>query len=170
MRILGIDPGPEYGAVIVHECARGNRTVEWVEGKCVLDLGRVIDRADSVGAPFDALVIESIAPAGLPLGHDLLKAIRLEERMVFAAEMRHLEVHRIKRREVKLHLLGKAAGTDAQVNAALRAAWCARLDCDEKQLRGTKKSPGPLYGVTSHAWPALACVETFLDRQGVTAP
>ena len=53
----------------------------------------------------------------------------------------------ISRRQVKSSLGLAASANDAQVNARLRELW---------GVVGTKGGRGPLYGVKSHAWAALA--------------
>ena len=58
----------------------------------------------------------------------------------------------IGRKEVKLYLTGVTNTKDKQVREALVAKYGAV---------GTKKNPGPLYGVSSHAWAALAVAVTF---------
>jgi len=51
------------------------------------------------------------------------------------------------RKDIKLHLCGTNKAKDANVRQAL-------IDCLGPP--GTKKSPGPTYGIKSHLWAALA--------------
>jgi hypothetical protein len=53
----------------------------------------------------------------------------------------------IERREVRLSLVGTPRAGDPEVRRAL---------IERLGDKGTKKSPGPLHGITSHAWAALA--------------
>ena len=55
------------------------------------------------------------------------------------------------RRDVKLHLCGTTVAKDPHIRQRL-------LDLIGPQ--GTKKAPGPTYGVRSHAWAALAVAAT----------
>jgi hypothetical protein len=66
-------------------------------------------------------------------------------------------VLRIKRTEVKLHLCGSSRAKDPNVRQAL---------LDKIGQPGTKKAPGPTYGVKSHAWSALAVAVTAEARLG----
>jgi len=56
------------------------------------------------------------------------------------------------RRDVKMHLCGSARAKDANIRQAL---------LDRLGPVGTKKAPGPLYGVKSHIWAALAVAVTY---------
>ena len=61
---------------------------------------------------------------------------------------------------MKLALCGSARATDAN----LRAALLDRYGGSGRAI-GTRKAPGPLYGVKSHAWAALALAVTVqLER------
>jgi hypothetical protein len=62
----------------------------------------------------------------------------------FASEQ---SITRIPRKEVKVHLCGTTKAKDANIRQAL---------IDRIGPQGTKKAPGPTYGVKSHCWPALA--------------
>jgi hypothetical protein len=58
------------------------------------------------------------------------------------------------RRDVKLHLCGNSRAKDANIRQAL---------IDKLGPVGTKAAPGPLYGVRSHAWAAVAVAVTAFD-------
>jgi len=63
-------------------------------------------------------------------------------------------VRLIYRRDVKLHLCGSARAKDGNIRQAL---------IDKLGPQGTKKAPGPTYGVKSHAWAALALAVTAAE-------
>src|ERR1019366_6572924 len=65
---------------------------------------------------------------------------------------------RVFRREVKLHLCGSARAKDANVRQAL----IDRYGGKEKAV-GRKKTPGPLYGLKSDCWSALAVAITAAE-------
>ena len=71
------------------------------------------------------------------------------------------EAYFISRREVKLHVCGRSAATDADVRAAL----IDRFGPGKEKAIGKKASPGPLYGIKSHMWSALALAVTFHERR-----
>lgn len=61
---------------------------------------------------------------------------------------------RVKRSEVKRHLCGSLRAKDANVRQAIIDRYGGQAAI------GRKATPGPLYGVTSHAWAALAVAIT----------
>lgn len=99
---------------------------------------------------FDALAIEMIASYGMPVGREVF------ETCVWVGRFKQAwcepdAVKLIYRRDVKLHLCGSARAKDPNVRQAL---------LDMLGPQGTKKAPGPCYGVKSHAWAALAVAVT----------
>jgi hypothetical protein len=64
------------------------------------------------------------------------------------------------RRDVKLHLCGSARAKDPNIRQAL---------LDRFGPVGTKKAPGPLYGVKSHIWSALAVAVTASETKEIPA-
>jgi hypothetical protein len=65
------------------------------------------------------------------------------------------------RREVKLHLCGQARAKDPNVRQAL----IDRFGPGREKAIGTKKQPGPLYGVSADVWSALAVAVTWSELQ-----
>lgn len=65
---------------------------------------------------------------------------------------------RLTRRTVKLHLCGSPRATDADIRQAILDRYGGK-----EMAVGTKKAPGLLYGVKSHAWQALALALTYHD-------
>jgi len=66
---------------------------------------------------------------------------------------------RIYRSTVKHHLCGSSKAKDANVRQAL----IDRFGPGRELAIGTKKNPGPLYGISSHCWAALALAVTYQD-------
>lgn len=144
MRILAIDPGTEES------------------GWCILDGTRVL--ASGVAAneemlhqvkmewysDIDALAIEMITSYGMAVGREVFETCVWVGR--FQQAWGNPDAARlVYRRDVKLHLCGNAKAKDANIRQAL-------LDLLGPQ--GTKKAPGPTYGVKSHAWAALGVAVT----------
>lgn len=162
MRILAIDPGPtEHGWVLLD-------TVTWRllgvgsvrHEECDLAWARslVADDPDVEGR----CAMESPEPLGMPLSHDLLATIRKEQQLAD----RFPGALRITRKEVKREVCGKTNVNATTCDMALRARYCERHACEEKLLKGTKNAPGPLYGISSHAWAALGVAEVVASRLG----
>lgn len=141
MRILAIDPG----------------TTE--SGYCLFDGGRVfesgvlsnIDMLTRVQQwPASHLAIEMIASYGMPVGREVFETVRWIGR--FQQAWRDPEAVRfVYRQDVKLHLCKTPRAKDANVRQAL---------IDLLGPQGTKKEPGPTYGIKSHAWAALGVAVT----------
>ena len=66
----------------------------------------------------------------------------------------------VDRKDVKMHLLGKARGTDSNIRTALVDKWGGK-----DQAIGKKANPGPLYGVTHDVWQALGVAVTWWETQ-----
>lgn len=106
------------------------------------------------------LAIEMVDSYGMRVGREIFETVRWTGR--FQQAWRDPEaVKLIYRRDVVAHLLPppkkqyKFATTDANIRQAL---------IDRLGPIGTKKEPGPLYGVKSHAWAALAVAVTAFDN------
>lgn len=104
------------------------------------------------------LAIEMIASYGMAVGKEVF------ETCVWIGRFKQAwfdpnDVWLIYRREVKLHLCGTTQAKDANVTQAIKDLFPATGGgaCPQK---GTKSKPGPLYGVSSHAWSALAVAIT----------
>lgn len=143
-RILAIDPG----------------TTE--SGWCELWDGAVIDSGiwpnDELVAGLQkgrfeqchSLAIEMIASYGMAVGKEVFETCLWIGRFVQAWRSPE-DVCLVYRRDVKLHLCGSTKAKDANIRQAL-------IDLIGPQ--GTKKAPGPTYGVKSHAWAALGVAAT----------
>jgi hypothetical protein len=71
----------------------------------------------------------------------------------------------IYRRDVKLHLCNSAKAKDQNVRQALIDLFAPTGAGKTPQI-GTKARPGPLYGVSGHAWSALAVAITAANQIG----
>jgi hypothetical protein len=100
------------------------------------------------------LAIEMIASYGMPVGREVF------ETCVWIGRFRQAwrapeDVRLVYRKDVKLHLCANPRAKDANIWQALK---------DRLGEPGTKKNPGPLYGVQSHARAALA-VAVYVNDQ-----
>lgn len=135
MKVLAIDPGTTQSGYVLYD------------GKVitagVMDNGELLqivrdDRSDM-------LAIENIVSYGNVVGAETFQTCRWIGRFQEAWPCPD-EVHLVKRADVKKALGLPGSAKDKDVNAALLA---------QVGPKGTKKAPGPTYGVTSHAWAAL---------------
>lgn len=109
--------------------------------------------------PGAELVVEMIASYGMPVGREVFETCvwigRFIEAWVAAGGVHAL----MYRREVKLHLCGQARAKDPNVRQAL----LDRFGPGKERAVGTKKQPGPLYGIAGDEWSALAVAVTHAD-------
>ena len=99
------------------------------------------------------LAIEMVASYGMPVGREVF------ETCVWIGRFKQAwhdpdAVRLVYRRDVKLALCGSMKAKDANIRQAL---------IDKLGPVGTKKVPGPLYGVKSHAWAAVAVAAVLGD-------
>lgn len=145
MTILAIDPGTEQS------------------GWCLYENGRVADSGvgsnhdllygmNDMGA--DWLAIEMIASYGMPVGKEVFETCVWIGRFQ-QAWAKPAAVRLIYRKDAKVHLCGTTKAKDANIRQALLDLF-PRTGGGKTPQVGTKSQPGPLYGVSSHAWAALA--------------
>lgn len=155
--ILAIDPGPRVCGVVLYDpgerhvlLAHGAADVEEViAGLDAWRYGPVL--ADGTAAEVATLAIERVQSQGQS-GADLLLTAEVVGRLYQRAlDAGWRDVRLVPRRVVTRHLDVSGGGKDAQVRQRLiemhGGSTAAAI--------GTKRAPGPLYGVTSHAWQAL---------------
>ncbi len=107
------------------------------------------------GQRCDLLAVEMIASMGMSVGQETFDTVRWIGR--FQQAWREPEsVRLVLRRDVKSFLCGSQRANDGNVRQAL---------IDLIGPPGTKKVPGPCYGVKSHAWQALAVAVTAHELQ-----
>lgn len=159
MLILGIDPGTAHCGWVLWETE--------LQGGCV-----VVSGDDTVDAmllrinlvhsldPSTVVVIERVQSTG-QAGADLLQTAEIVGRLQQRALDRGHRVALVYRREVlaALDVTGKGS-RDTLVSQRLKEMFPAG--------KGTKANPGPLYGLSGHAWQALAVAVALLhlDRAG----
>jgi len=159
--VLGIDPGPEtHGAVLYDSDAR---RVLWSSKAAATE---AISESLIDHAPDDVVIERPAAMGALGVGivgHMLDTAWSAGElaQMVRADA---IDVHTMTRREV-LRNLGVLSGKGSS-DSRVRAACIADHETPGgPPAVGRKATPGPLYGVSSHAWQALGLVLAWLERQ-----
>lgn len=143
--ILAIDPGTTESGYVRFD---GDRV--WTCG--VVGNETMLAWLDDTSHPAEGttLAIEMIASYGMAVGREVF------ETCVWIGRFKQAwhdpeAVRLVYRKDVKLHLCGSPRAKDANIRAAL---------IDMIGPAGTKKAPGPTYGVTKHAWAALAVAVT----------
>lgn len=153
MIVYAIDPGYEQSAIVVRlDDNEVHGSIE--ENGALLDWLRKCD-ADG------HLVIEQIQSYGMAVGKTVFETVYWSGQFAEAWASRGGEVHRMPRRDVKLHLCGQARAKDANIRQAL----IDRFGPTKERAIGKKATPGPLYGFKSDMWAALAVAVTWHDKQ-----
>ena len=150
MIIVAIDPGPKQSARMV-----------WIDGKPSLagieDNSTVREwvLAMTKFQPNAVLAIEMIACYGMAVGAETFETCLFIGRLQEIWQSQGLSVILVYRRDVKMHLCGTMKAKDANIRQAL---------IDKYGIVGTKKNPGPLFGISSHLGSALAIAVTAEDK------
>lgn len=145
--ILAIDPGTtESGWCLLRP--NGGRIDAGVSSNTDLLAGLAY-------MPADVMAIEVFEARGMPIGQESIETIIYTGRLMQA--WGH-SVRRVKRSEVKRHLCGSLRAKDGNVRQALIDLYGGK-----DAAVGRKATPGPLYGIASHAWAALAVAVTARD-------
>lgn len=154
--ILAIDPGPEQCGWAVLSGSTVMQT-----GVCDLQTILAMLRGACQQVPQSTVAIEMIASYGRPVGAEVFETCVNIGRMVEACAERGVSAVLVTRLAVKQHVCNSGAAKDPHIRQAL---------IDLLGPQGTKKAPGPTYGVKSHAWPALAVAVTVagLRPEGIS--
>lgn len=151
MRALALDPGNTRSALVLFD--DGVVVGSWLEPN-----DAILERIAAHGQFLDMMVIEKIESFGMAVGAEVFETVYWSGRFAERAMARGMVVIRLGRRAVKLHLCGQARAKDANIRQALIDRYGGKA-----AAFGTKKAPGPLYGVKADIWAALAVGVTFLD-------
>lgn len=141
---LAIDPGTQQSGWVLFDGVRALDSGTMANAEVL----RLISAHS--GGGIDSLAIERFEARGMAIGEDSIRTILWAGR--FQQAWRSPEsVLLVKRSAVKSHLCGTQKAKDSNVRQAL---------IDLLGEPGRKASPGPTYGVSSHAWAALAVAVT----------
>ena len=145
--ILAIDPGPQESAAVLYD--GGRPTCLWIADnhKLLYDVVAL--------SPASTLAVEKIDCYGMPVGAETFDTCIWIGRFM-QARSRGMSFMLIPRREVKLLLCGDMRAKDKNIRQRLIDIFGPGR---EKAI-GKKAAPGPLYGVKTHLWSALAVAVT----------
>jgi hypothetical protein len=154
--ILAIDPGPEKSQFVI-----------WNGSKSELVSHGHLDNQDMLnrfpefhGVYSTSIVIEGIASYGMAVGKETFDTCiwigRFQQDWLRWSEILPDILYR---KDVKMHLCHTMKAKDANIRQAL---------IDRYGHPGTKKAKGRLYGVSKHAWAALALAVTYAETKNLT--
>lgn len=146
MNLLAIDPGSTQSAYI--STRRDGTSYQ------ISQFGKVDNEAvkSILESNWEAISIEMIASYGMPVGAEVFETCLWIGRFVQAAAPKPVRL--VYRREVKMHLCGSMKAKDGNIRQAL---------IDKIGPQGTKKNPGPTYGISGDVWSALAVAVYTLE-------
>lgn len=153
MRILAVDPGNVESAYVL------------LDGLTIVEKGKVFNqemlaivtehgRRLSGAGLVDELVVEMIASYGMAVGREVFETVFWIGRFCQAWSEGPRKFYRMYRKDVKMHLCYSMRAKDGNVRMAL---------IDKLGAQGTKKCPGPTYGVSADIWAALGVGVTWQE-------
>jgi hypothetical protein len=155
MQLLAIDPGTtesawvwldEDGSLVAFKKESNETFLTFLRGNSTLPR---------------QCVIEMVASYGMPVGREVFETVLWAGRFAEA----HKNAGFLYRQDVKLNLCKSTKANDASIRQAL----IDRFGPGKEKALGTKKAPGPLYGVTKDVWAALALAVTWNDTRAQRA-
>lgn len=152
MKILAIDPGPALSQFVLWDAEK-----EGVMFHELLANDAMLARIPYVWCFADQIVIEGVACYGMAVGKEVFDTCIWIGRFLQQVDGRASVLYR---KDVKMNLCQSMKAKDANIRQAL---------IDRFGQVGTKKAPGKLYGISGHAWAALALAVTWADKQKVKA-
>ena len=159
--ILGIDPGNKETALVLIDEQRIPLFAEKVSNG-------LIDT--TIHDEFDywpkAVGIECIASYGMAVGAEVFETAEWSGRIrgIVSFYCDEPSIYRVYRKQVKLNLCGTHKAKDGNIRQALIDRYPAIGGGKCPQI-GTKKEQGPLYGLHSDLWAALAVAHTVADMK-----
>ena len=155
MIVLAIDPGPVKCGVVLYD--DHNRIVLYTLKAATVD--QAVDLVRDAKGSDTLIAIERVQSMG-QAGASLLQTSEVVGRLHQRALDSGLPVVLLYRREVCSHLHVHGAGKDSQVRQRMIEAHGGSREI----AVGTKRNPGPLHGVASHAWQALGLAYVAAEK------
>lgn len=154
MRILAIDPGPEESGVVMYNPLLVGSPIAWAKSELnVILVGEIADEPTWGNL---VLAIEQVTCYGMPVGAEVFETVWWTGRFCQVAQ----HYVRVPRLDVKMHLCHNSRAKDPNIRQAL----IDRFGGKAKAI-GKKATPGPLYGIKSHLWAALAVAVYAADKE-----
>jgi hypothetical protein len=165
MIVLAIDPGPTNSAWVLYDVAQATPLAASIVPNAEMELDlwsnrRVID--GNWTKPPTHLVIEKVEAMGMSVGVDVFETVYHTGRFANAWDRNNAKAaERIGRKTVKMHLCQSMRAKDANIRQAIIDRF-GGVGGKETAI-GKKATPGPLFGMKSHLWAALAVALTYAD-------
>lgn len=159
MIILAIDPGSEVSAWMLYSIVEKTpvRFDIWDN----LNLIYHLEKLETFKIA-EKCTIEMVACYGMPVGKDVFETCAWIGRFEQAFGIDNCI--RIFRKDIKMHLCNSMRAKDSNVRQALLDKYPS-TGGGKNGIIGTKKSPGPLYGLHDDLWSALAIAITYSETR-----
>jgi hypothetical protein len=176
--IVGIDPGPVVSGYVCFQPP--DRRAPIGMGGSVVPNERILDYLAgwaNCGAGY-SLAVEMVSSYGVQVGKSTIDTIWWAGRFAQAAEAKGMPQIRVYRSTVRAHMFARYISLMPPDPACkrwptrwnqvgdphvMRGLW-ARFGGSKAKAVGTKKKPGPLYGLKGHMWAALAVAVTAYEK------
>ena len=156
--ILAIDPGPTESAWVQYSLSSESFVSHGIRPNEELRITLPLLLVE----PLCDVVIEKVECYGMSVGAEVFDTCVWTGRFVeLATAAGATRIVRMPRRDVKLHLCGSVRAKDANIRQRL-----IDMHGGKDAAIGKKAKPGPLYGIRSHLWAALALAITYRDMHG----
>src|SRR5688572_16609511 len=162
MRILAIDPGTTDTGWCIYDTEKHEVTHKGIANN--QEFKKTI--MDTHGMHFDDVACEMIASYGMPVGREVFETCVFIGNLQQLAEYYEKSFTLVYRKDVKIELCGTMKAKDGNIRQAIIDEFPGTGEGSIPQI-GNKKKPGPLYGVSSHVWPALGVGITHAKQSNV---
>ena len=158
-RVIAIDPGTTQSAYVIMKQDKSLDEFGILQNDDVLEM---LAHEDQNNFNDSECVIEMVASYGMPVGQSVFETCVWIGR--FMGQLEIIPVSRIYRKEITLNLCNSRAARDGNVRRAILDRYPPTGGGKTPQI-GTKKHPGPLYGVSKDVWAALGVALTYYDNK-----
>ena len=159
MKILSIDPGTTHSGWCYYDT--GKKKIIG-KGKDPNEDLRINIIPEILNSGADVFVYEMVACYGMPVGESVFETVLWMGQFLFIAWESIVPVKRLFRKDVKIALCGSMKAKDTNIRQAIIDRFQASGGGKTPQI-GTKKEPGPLYGVSKDIWSALGLCLAYED-------
>jgi len=151
VKLLAVDPGPQVSGWVITDYNRVPNLIDFgiTETEALVSMVQGLDECDY-------MAIEMVASYGMAVGASVFETCVVIGRLIQSFQGETVKIYR---KDVKLSICQSLRAKDANIRRAILDVYPATGGGKTPQI-GTKKQPGPLYGVSSHVWSALAVAMT----------
>ena len=161
MIILGIDPGTTESGWVLYDSDSHSIVNKGISENDSLLVHTMYD--DDI----DVMAIEMVASYGMPVGKEVFETVYWIGRFCQASHRSGRPFHRYyKKTDINQAICFNSKVNDSIIRRAVLDMF-PKTGGGKEPAVGTKKKPGPLYGFSSHMYPALAVALTHALREGL---